>query len=847
MEQGFGSERPAFLATAQPDRGQRRLALVVIGISLAFFAAAVPFAQVQLPKVWAFIPVYQAAFVVCDLITAGLLFGQYYILRSTGLAVLAAGYLYTALMAILHALSFPGLFADQGLLGAGPQTTAWLYMFWHGGFPLFVIAYAELKGKIPVFDAGVRGSRAVIGGSVAAVVALAAALGALATSGHEWIPAIMTGNRYTPTMIVVVSCTWTFSLMALIVLWRRRPHSVLDLWLMVVAFVWMLDIALAAVLNAGRFDLGFYAGRIYGLVAASFVLMMLLLESGVLYTRLVETHVREREKSAELARLGQALEVVNAALEETNQQLQEASKRKSEFLANMSHELRTPLNAIIGFSEVLKDGLMGEMPPRQREFVADIFNSGRHLLSLINDILDLSKVEAGKMELDLERVEVGTLLTDSLSVVKEKAAAHVVMLRNEVPEGLPPICIDARKVKQILYNLLSNAVKFTPEQGRVTLRARRVGRAEIENWTTDRPLHVRLPLPPDGFADFLEVTVEDSGIGIKAEDAPRLFQPFSQLDSSLARRFEGTGLGLALVVKLALLHGGTVAVTSRPGEGSGFTVWLPWRVPEGVGEVSPASATPRKGRRLALVLEDNDEAAALLRVQLEAEDLDVLRVGSAEAALELIETERPVVIVLDILLPGADGWEFIERIKQEGSPWAETPVVICSILDDFRRGFSLGAAQVLQKPVSREDLGAALASLGLHASAGSPASVLIVDDDIRAVDLMAAYLAEPGYTVSRAYSGEEGVTAARRERPDLLVLDLMMPGMSGFEVVEALKRDPATEAIPIIVVTAKQLAAADRAALNGRVTAIVEKAVFEQHQFAAEVRRALAVSQQEMS
>jgi len=525
--------------------------------------------------------------------------------------------------------------------------------------------------------------------------------------------------------------------------------------------------------------------------------------------------------------------------QERRREAEEANRIKSEFLANMSHELRTPLNAIIGFSEVLKDGLMGELPAQQREFITDIFNSGRHLLSLINDILDLSKVEAGKMDLDLEGADVANLLSNSLSVIKEKAAAHGIVLRQEVPEGLPPICVDPRKTKQIIYNLLSNAVKFTADRGSVTLRARRVSRAAVENWSVGQSRHMRLPLPANAFTDFLELAVEDTGIGIKPEDAPRLFQPFSQLDSSLARRFEGTGLGLAMVMKMAQLQGGTVAVASEPGKGSCFTVWLPWREQEPASVVRPLPPAVAAGNRLALVLEDNDEAAALMQLQLEVEGLRALRVGSAEAALELLATAQPCVIVLDILLPGMDGWDFLARIKQPGSPWANTPVVICSIVADAKRGYSLGAAQVLQKPVGREDLATALARLGLRPSARPQSKVLIVDDDVTAVDLLAAYLAEPGYTALRAHGGREGIDLARREHPDLLVLDLLMPEVSGFDVVEALKAHPETVDIPIIVVTAKEITAADRAALNGHVMAILEKSAFDHGRFAAEVHRAL--------
>ena len=249
---------------------------------------------------------------------------------------------------------------------------------------------------------------------------------------------------------------------------------------------------------------------------------------------------------------------------------------KSEFLANMSHELRTPLNAIIGFSEVLRDGLVGDMTDQQREFIGDICGSGKHLLSLINDILDLSKVEAGKMTLDLEPVEVSSFLESSLSIIREKASARRIRVVMDEAPGVGTIQADARKVKQILYNLLSNAVKFTNEGGEVTLRACRVPRAVVG--APSAGWHGRsVALADNEFSDFLEISVTDSGIGISGEGLARLFQPFSQVDSGLARKFEGTGLGLAMVKLLAELHGGTVAVASAVGRGSRFTVWLPVR------------------------------------------------------------------------------------------------------------------------------------------------------------------------------------------------------------------------------------------------------------------------------
>lgn len=521
-----------------------------------------------------------------------------------------------------------------------------------------------------------------------------------------------------------------------------------------------------------------------------------------------------------------------------------ANRLKSEFLANMSHELRTPLNAIVGFSEVLKDGLVGELTERQRDFITDIFNSGRHLLALINDILDLSKVEAGKMTLDFETADVATIVAGSLAIIREKAGEHRIALTADVPADLSPLRLDTRKTRQILYNLLANAVKFTPDGGRVGVTARRVGRGEVEGegegGAAGRAL--RLPLPPGEHAEFLELTVDDNGIGIAADDLPRLFRPFSQLDASLARRYEGTGLGLAMVGNLAQLQGGSVAVASEAGRGSRFTVWLPWREPEPVRAADfaeSACAAPSTAERLALVVEDDDAAAELARVQLENEGFRVLRAATAEAALELLDSARPCVIFLDILLPGMDGWDFLARIRQAGSPGAEVPVVIGSIIADEPKGFSLGASLVLQKPIGRDELLAALNRLGLAPPVCAQAKVLVVDDDARAVDLLAAHLDAPGYTVLRAYGGQAGIDAARREEPDVMVLDLMMPEVSGFDVVEALRTEPRTAAIPVIVVTAKSLSADERAQLDGSVAAILAKAGFVGDAFVGELHRAL--------
>jgi PAS domain S-box-containing protein len=405
-------------------------------------------------------------------------------------------------------------------------------------------------------------------------------------------------------------------------------------------------------------------------------------------------------------------------LQQQNVELERASRMKSEFLATMSHELRTPLNAIIGFSEVLRDGLMGEMTDQQRTFIGDIYSSGTHLLSLINDILDLSKVEAGKMTLDLEPVEMSSLFMNSLSIIRDRAATQHVRLRTELAEDLGLIQADARKVKQIVYNLLSNAVKFTLEGGQVTLRAGRVPRSEVGQLSGSVAGRT-LPLAESDFAEFLQISVADSGIGISPDELEHLFKPFSQIDSGLARKFEGTGLGLAMVKLLAELHGGAVGVESAVGQGSCFTVWLPLRASDVEPLKSAAGRTVRgdealAGARTALVVENDFKAAELIRMQLEAEGFKVLHAASAEAALMLAVQQPLALITLDILLPHMDGWEFLGRLKQVPE-LRSIPVVVISIVVDRNKGYALGAAAVMQKPISRQELYESLANLGLLA------------------------------------------------------------------------------------------------------------------------------------
>ena len=537
---------------------------------------------------------------------------------------------------------------------------------------------------------------------------------------------------------------------------------------------------------------------------------------------------------------------IERTLQEKNIELEHASRMKSGFLATMSHELRTPLNSVIGFSEALKDGLMGELGQAQQEAIGDIFTSGEHLLSLINDILDLSKVEAGMMAVELEDVDLQQLLTNALSIVRDKAAARRIELALDLDPDLGVTQMDSRKAKQIIYNLLSNAVKFSDQGGRVTVRARRVPRVIVGTIEGAWPVR-SFPLADNDCAEFVEISVADTGMGISEADTAKLFQAFTQIDSSLARRFEGTGLGLAMVKQMTELLGGSVAVASAVGAGSCFVAWVPLRTgaptsaANGEARQEAVPADPRAIDRVALVVEDDERAADLVALLLETEGLRVLRAHSAEVALEVAADQELSLITLDVQLPGMSGWEFLALIRDDAA-LAQVPVVIISGAAEGNIAVRQGAAAILHKPIRRADLTASLVNLGLHASGERTRTVLVVDDDPKAVELIAAFLPRPGYAVVRAYGGAEAIVLAQRVKPDLILLDLMMPDVNGFDVVRALQRDTKTAGIPVLVVTAKQVTNADRVALNpspDKVVHIIEKAGFNRRGFMAEVRRAL--------
>ncbi|MGI8551188.1 MAG: response regulator [Dehalococcoidia bacterium] len=546
----------------------------------------------------------------------------------------------------------------------------------------------------------------------------------------------------------------------------------------------------------------------------------------------------------ENARLFDEIQQKRRELEEANGQLAEASRHKSEFLASMSHELRTPLNAILGFSEVLLERMFGELNAKQDEYLHDILSSGQHLLSLINDILDLSKVEAGRMELELSRFSLPEALESSLTMIRERATRHGIALNLDVDPVLDSIEADERKVKQVLFNLLSNAVKFTPDGGEVTLVARL------------SPLD---PVAQQAAQEAL-IVVRDSGVGIAPEDQGRIFEEFQQAGQGTTQQREGTGLGLTLTKRFVELHGGRIWVESQPGAGSSFSFTLPLQ-PLKVGAsgavvpqpdsltvargttppampVEAATAASGVGRAgLVLIVEDDAYAVDLLRLSLEGAGLQTVVARDGEEGLELARQVHPEAIVLDVRLPRLDGWEFLSRAKADPS-LAAIPVIVVSMLDERGKGFALGASDYLVKPVGREHLLAALQRFTSTPNAGAErCAILAIDDDPLALELIGAILAPEGYPVLKATGGEAGLALARREQPGLIILDLLLPEMDGFATVAALKEDPATAAIPIVVLTSKSMSAADKERLNGRISYLAQKGEFDRAAFVALVGR----------
>jgi signal transduction histidine kinase/CheY-like chemotaxis protein len=530
------------------------------------------------------------------------------------------------------------------------------------------------------------------------------------------------------------------------------------------------------------------------------------------YNQHLERQVAERtqELSHTLEHLAQA----TREAQDARAAAEDADRAKSQFLANMSHELRTPLNAIIGYSEMLQEEAadLG-----QDDFTPDLQKinaAGKHLLTLLNDILDLSKIEAGKMDLYLETFALATMLRDveaTIQLLVEKNANTLVVHRSA---HLGEMRADLTKVRQNLFNLLSNACKFT-QGGTITLE---VSCAVVDG------------------RDWVTFRVSDTGIGMTAEQIAKLFQPFTQADTSTTRQYGGTGLGLAITKHFCQMMGGDIAVESVWGEGSTFRITLPAvvndpRAPFAAAVESPSEAWPLRTGTV-LVIDDDPTVRELLQRALNKEGLRVVSAAGGEEGLRLARDLRPTAITLDVMMPGMDGWAVLTALKADAE-LADIPVIMLTIVDGQNLGYALGASDYLTKPVDRDRL---LAILKKYPSQSPSPLVLVVEDDAATRELLQRLLGKEGWAVTTAENGQAALQRVAEQRPALILLDLMLPEMDGFQVVEALRRQDAWRSIPIVVVTAKDLTAADHARLNGYVEKILQKVAYSREALLAEIR-----------
>jgi signal transduction histidine kinase len=675
-----------FIATATADRSQRRMALGVVLVSVIVFLALIPVAKVKLIQLPAFIPAYEAALIVIDLVTAVLLLGQFMKLRSRAMLVLAAGYLFDALIMIPHALSFPGGFGPNGVIGGGNQTTVWTYALWHAAFPLFIIGYAFLKDEPQRLSKDVAQSMAVAAASF--IVVVVGAMSIAVTVGHDHLPPLLVNGAYSPTYVFLLTATWGLSIVAVGLLWRRGLRSILDIWVAAVMCVWVFDIALSAVFNAARYDLGFYAGRAYGLLAASFVLIVVLLENSGLFSRVAETAEALKGQTAELKGTVKAQAAKQAEIEA---QLRQAQKMEAigNLTGGMAHDFNNLLAVVIGNLDMLVN---------RRKNDADVQELGNEARDAALQGADLTRrllAFARRQPLEPRQVNINDLISNHAQLLRRLLGPQVD-IRLDLSSGIWPAIIDPTQLEAAITNLATNARDAMPHGGSLTIAT---GNRHLD----EDYAATHAEVTPGDYA-LIEVT--DSGTGIPQEVIARIFEPFF----TTKEVGKGTGLGLSMIYGFIKQSKGHVSVYSEPGIGTTFRLYLP-RVDGGAAAETVAAAvdTARGNGETVLAVED---VAALRRVvvrQLTDLGYRVLEAEDAKSALEVLAREKVDLLFTDVILAGGDtGFDLARAARAR---WPNLKVVFTSGFPDNKLGNATGPAstgKLLGKPYRKDDLAKAL-------------------------------------------------------------------------------------------------------------------------------------------
>ena len=679
----------AFLATATASKGQRYTAITVVALSAFFFLLAIPFAKVKLAPVAAFIPAYESALIINDLITAILLLGQFMKLRSRAVLALAAGYLFDALIIIPHALSYPGVFAPEGVIGGGSQTTAWLYIFWHGSFPLFVIAYAWLKND---FDAApqINTTPKLVLVAASFVAILVAMFTVATTVGHDRLPAIIENNAYTPTAIFFLGASWVLSLLALAALWWRGVRSVLDLWIGVVMFAWVFDIALSAVFNGGRYDLGFYAGRAYGLLAASFVLAVVLLETSGLFSRLAE---KTEELRGEALKLKGDVRKGIVRQHEVEAQLRQAQKMEAigNLTGGMAHDFNNLLGVIIGNLDLLRGRPWGggAIDPEIEQLSGEALDAALRGAELTRRLLAFAR----RQPLQPQRIEINAHVA-GISKLVERTLGDDVEIKLDLGADVWPVIADPAQLEATLINIINNARDAMPTGGRLTIATS--NRILDEDYVSLHP-----ELAP---GSYVLIELNDTGTGIPPDVLSRIFEPFF----TTKEPGKGTGLGLSMVFGFMKQSDGHINVYSETGHGTTFRLYLPRAANRAAAPVATTTSAP-VGNETVLAVEDNENLRRIVVRQLNDLGYRVIEAQDGAAALRILESEQVDLLFTDVVMPG--GWNGYTLAKHALERWPALRILLTSGFPETKHIGNDEASEkmrLLTKPYRKDDLARAI-------------------------------------------------------------------------------------------------------------------------------------------